>query len=138
MKRISAFYSKAIAAIIISSLLYNTGNAQGKQPIAAYTSVDTNKPAQLSATINNGAISITWPTAFSSNDFIIERSLDGAEFKTVCYVFAMEASEAIETMGRFNDRSVDLNGKRKANYRIRQEDKNGNVSYTESIAVNLK
>ena len=138
MKRISAFYSKAIAAIVISSLLYNTGSAQVKQQFAAYTSYHANRPAQLSASINNGAISITWPSAFSSNDFTIERSLDGNEFKTVCYVFGMEQSEAIETLGRYNDRSIDLNGKHKAYYRIRQEDKNGNASYTESTTVNLK
>lgn len=136
MKQFSAFYSKAIAAILISSLLYNTGNAQVKQQFAAYTSYT--KPGQFSATINNGAIAISWPTSFNSSDFTIERSVDGSEFKTIAYVFATEASEASEMLGRYNDRSVELTGKNKAQYRIRQADKTGNVSYTESVAVSIK
>ncbi len=127
---------KAIAAIIISSLIHNAGNAQVNQ-FAALTSISSNFTATLSASVGKTAISINWPASFSTNDFTIERSFDRNEFKTVCYVFGVENTEAVDLLTHYNDRSAELNGKTRAYYRIKQADKSGAITYSELVSVAL-
>lgn len=137
MKPNFALISKAIAAVIFSSLLHIAGNAQVKQQTFMF---DANHNSHLDATFTGGAVSISWPATatLKNNDFVIERSFDQADFKTICYVFAADNTEFSETLTQYKDRSADLNGKVTAYYRIKQTDKNNIISYSEIITVSLK
>jgi hypothetical protein len=132
MKQNSTFPGKAIAALILFTILHLTSNAQVKQLYAQQGSA-------LTAIVNsNGMVTINWASSSANNDLVIERSFDQADFKAICYVMAVDKSEVSDAFCHFNDRSAELVGKTRAFYRIRQTDRNGVVSYSDLLPVVLK
>lgn len=137
MKQNFTTTSKAIAAFILFSLLHTTGNAQIQQQLSILTASQNNR---VEATVIRGAVAISWPAGSSlkNNDFVIERSFNQTDFKSICYVFAADSPDFAESLTHYKDGSIELNGKSIAYYRIKQTDKYNNVTYSDVITVALK
>jgi len=77
---------------------------------------------------------LSWATAneINTKGFAIERSADGNSFTEVGYVNSLNSSAAVNKY-QFADKNVPT----KAYYRLRQEDKDGKITYSRTILLQL-
>ena len=95
--------------------------------------------SSFTAGVGDGGVDLKWATAQEENNkgFLIERSGGDGKFVQVGYVASKNAggNSDLTTVYGYVDRQVA--GVERAAYRIRQEDLDGNFSYSEVISVSL-
>ena len=126
--------TKNIAVIIV---VKSTSDCYNKKlPVASYMSVLTVELISFQGNINkNNKVSLEWEVAENEtiDQFEIQRSNDGNEFKTIGVVFASEKKDRedymfYETINNFN----------KALYRLKMIDKNNEISYSKILVFQGK
>lgn len=91
------------------------------------------------ATAIDKAVLLKWTTENEVNNdhFEVERSFTGADFKTAGIVLdGFENGTKKNYM--FKDNAAELNSKNKVYYRLKQFDKNGRFTYTNTLVVKLQ
>jgi hypothetical protein len=89
--------------------------------------------------VNNNTVNLSWVTQNETNNdrFEVERSFDELDFQTVGIIFSAEDNSNTSNSYNFNDKLSDLNGHEVAYYRLKQDDIDGNYTYSAIKVVRL-
>ena len=106
--------------------------------VSTNTSTLAVKLVSFDATVTGNSITCKWISQETDNNhFEVERSFDGRNFNSIAYVFSKENPSALSNNYSYNDKSVALQGHNKIFYRLKDVDKNGNVSFSDIISIKL-
>jgi hypothetical protein len=88
---------------------------------------------------NNFTVMLQWETVQEQNSdrFVIERSADGRNFEPIGQV-AAAGNSSLSRKYQYTDRLPRLGITPKALYRLKQLDKDGKITYSNAVAVELK
>jgi hypothetical protein len=98
------------------------------------------KYSAFDAVVSDQTIKLKWITEEEMNNdhFEVERSVDGVNFSTVGYVIGAETVEGSRSTYRFNEPTANVKKANVVYYRLKQIDRDGNSSYSKTLAVQLK
>lgn len=98
------------------------------------------KYSSFDAVVSDQTVKLKWITVEEMNNdhFEVERSTDGVNFLTAGYVLGAETVEGNKSTYRFNENTANFKNSSIVYYRLKQIDKDGNSSYSKTLAVQLR
>ncbi len=131
----------ATAIAVIGLILLTSSNSKAQQTMFASIAPSTVVPGvKLNAQFtDNNIINVSWASSqvAVNADIELERSFDQSGFKTICFIMAPESTEFAVPVCNFKDRNA-VAAKGNVFYRLKQTDKEGNVTYSDIVAVKAK
>ncbi|MES2849119.1 MAG: T9SS type A sorting domain-containing protein [Bacteroidota bacterium] len=97
------------------------------------------KYSSFDAIISGAAITCNWTTEqeMNNNYFELERSFDGAAFKTIAIIFSNNGNSNTKQQYKYKDNGTAVKNQQVMYYRIKQVDIDGNATYSKIIMVQL-
>lgn len=98
------------------------------------------KYSSFDAVVSDQTVKLKWVTVEEMNNdhFEVERSTDGVNFSTAGYIIGAETVEGNKSTYRFNENTANFKNTNIVYYRLKQIDKDGNSSYSKTLAVQLR
>ncbi len=131
---------KTLTTIFISLItLVSTANANENSSNIEITSTTVTATTALTAGNNNNTVILNWSAKNQANNsrFEIERSFYSNNFNTIATMQIAFANNSSNNF-RISDNAAELAGRVIAYYRVKQIDANGNISYSNTMVVNLQ
>ncbi len=126
--------------LVINIVAWGLGMAANSK--ATYTSSPVLLPISLTkfeATATDKNISLAWATTYETNNagFTVERSFDGKEFNAIQRVEGAVNSNVVRDYSITDKTVFNVAASNMAYYRLKQTDKDGTSSYSNTITVEL-
>ncbi|MEY4903863.1 MAG: hypothetical protein RLZZ292_1678 [Bacteroidota bacterium] len=126
--------------LVIKIVAWGIGMAANSK--ATYTSSPILLPISLTkfnATATDKNVSLAWATTHETNNagFVVERSFDGKEFSAINRVEGAGNSDVIREYSITDKTVFNLAASNMAYYRLKQTDKDGTSSYSNTVTVEL-
>ena len=98
------------------------------------------KYSSFDAVVSDQTVKLKWITEQEINNdhFEVERSVDGVNFSTAGYILGPDLVEGSKSTYRFNENTANFKNNNIVYYRLKQIDKDGNSSYSKTLAVQLR
>lgn len=98
------------------------------------------KYSSFDAVVSDQTVKLKWITEQEINNdhFEVERSVDGVNFSTAGYILGPDLVEGSKSTYRFSENTANFKNNSIVYYRLKQIDKDGNSSYSKTLAVQLR